>query len=83
MAAAASCRKMQLRIRTKKTKASSQLLGYMLGNALYDAYLKGRVTRGMLRRCSWFIWKSRAKPKKRIGKSPRKFAATARNSQPR
>ena len=34
----------------KKTEASSQLLGYMLGNALYDAYLKGRVTRGMLRR---------------------------------
>ncbi len=33
-----------------KTEASSQLLGYMLGNALYDAYLKGRVTRGMLRR---------------------------------
>ncbi len=37
----------------KKTEASSQLLGYMLGNALYDAYLKGRVTRGMLRR--WFL----------------------------
>jgi Haem-binding uptake, Tiki superfamily, ChaN len=34
----------------KKTEASSQLLGYMLGNALYDAYLKGRVTRSMLRR---------------------------------
>jgi hypothetical protein len=34
----------------RKTEASSQLLGYMLGNALYDAYLKGRVTRGMLRR---------------------------------
>jgi uncharacterized iron-regulated protein len=34
----------------KKTEASSQLLGYMLGNALYDAYLKGRVSRGMLRR---------------------------------
>ncbi len=38
----------------KKTEASSQLLGYMLGNALYDAYLKGRVTRGMLRR--WFLF---------------------------
>ncbi len=35
---------------TRKTEASSQLLGYMLGNALYDAYLKGRVTRSMLRR---------------------------------
>ncbi len=34
----------------KKTEASSQLLGYMLGNALYEAYLKGRVSRGMLRR---------------------------------
>jgi uncharacterized iron-regulated protein len=34
----------------KKTEASSQLLGYMLGNALYDAYLKGRVSRGLLRR---------------------------------
>src|SRR5713226_3220097 len=34
----------------KKTEESSRLLGYMLGNALYDAYLKGRVTRGMLRR---------------------------------
>jgi uncharacterized iron-regulated protein len=34
----------------RKTEASSQLLGYMLGNALYDAYLKGRVSRGMLRR---------------------------------
>jgi hypothetical protein len=34
----------------KKSEASSQLLGYMLGNALYDAYLKGRVTRSMLRR---------------------------------
>ncbi len=37
----------------KKAEASSRLLGYMLGNALYDAYLKGRVTRGMLRR--WFL----------------------------
>jgi hypothetical protein len=35
---------------SRTTRASSQLLGYMLGNALYDAYLKGRVTRGMLRR---------------------------------
>src|SRR5579862_646963 len=34
----------------KKTEASSRLLGYMLGNALYDAYLKGRVARSMLRR---------------------------------
>jgi hypothetical protein len=34
----------------RKTEASSRLLGYMLGNALYDAYLKGRVPRGMLRR---------------------------------
>ena len=38
----------------KKTEASSQLLGYMLGNALYDAYLKGRVSRGMLRRLFLF-----------------------------
>jgi hypothetical protein len=34
----------------KKFDASSQLLGYMLGNALYDAYLEGRVTPTMLRR---------------------------------
>jgi Haem-binding uptake, Tiki superfamily, ChaN len=34
----------------KRTQASSQLLGYMLGNALYDSYLKGRVPRSMLRR---------------------------------
>ncbi len=34
----------------RKAEASSRLLGYMLGNALYDAYLKGRVSRGMLRR---------------------------------
>jgi hypothetical protein len=34
----------------RTTEASSQLLGYMLGNALYDAYLKGRVSRGVLRR---------------------------------
>lgn len=33
-----------------RTEASAQLLGYMLGNALYDAYLKGRVPRAMLRR---------------------------------
>ena len=38
----------------KKIDSSAQLLGYMLGNALYDAYLKGRVTRGMLRR--WFLF---------------------------
>lgn len=37
----------------KRAEASSRLLGYMLGNALYDAYLKGRVTRSMLRR--WFL----------------------------
>ena len=37
----------------KKTEASSQLLGYMMGNALYEAYLKGRVGRSMLRR--WFL----------------------------
>ena len=37
----------------KKAEASSRLLGYMLGNALYDAYLKGRITRAMLRR--WFL----------------------------
>ena len=29
----------------RKAEASSRLLGYMLGNALYDAYLKGRVPR--------------------------------------
>ena len=34
----------------RNTEASSQLLGYMLGDALYEAYLKGRVTRSMLRR---------------------------------
>jgi hypothetical protein len=34
----------------RKAEASSRLLGYMLGNALYDAYLKGRVPRGTLRR---------------------------------
>ncbi|MBZ5597777.1 MAG: ChaN family lipoprotein [Acidobacteriia bacterium] len=34
----------------KKFDASSQLLGYMLGNAVYDAYLEGRVTTSMLRR---------------------------------
>jgi len=34
----------------RKAEASTQLLGYMLGNALYEAYLKGRVTRAMLRR---------------------------------
>jgi Haem-binding uptake, Tiki superfamily, ChaN len=34
----------------KKMESSAQLLGYMLGDALYDAYLKGRVPRSMLRR---------------------------------
>jgi hypothetical protein len=34
----------------KKIESSAQLLGYMLGNALYEAYLKGRVPRSMLRR---------------------------------
>ena len=34
----------------KKIECSAQLLGYMMGNALYEAYLKGRVPRGMLRR---------------------------------
>jgi hypothetical protein len=33
-----------------KIESSAQLLGYMLGDALYDAYLKGRVPRSMLRR---------------------------------
>ncbi len=37
----------------KKIESSTQLLGYMLGNALYEAYLKGRVPRTMLRR--WFL----------------------------
>src|SRR5229473_167104 len=34
----------------KKIDSSAQLLGYMLGDALYEAYLKGRVPRSMLRR---------------------------------
>jgi hypothetical protein len=34
----------------KKTETTAQLLGYMLGDALYEAYLKGRVSRTMLRR---------------------------------
>jgi hypothetical protein len=34
----------------KKIECSAQLLGYMMGNALYEAYLKGRVPRSMLRR---------------------------------
>jgi hypothetical protein len=34
----------------RKIESSAQLLGYMLGDALYDAYLKGRVPRSMLRR---------------------------------
>ncbi len=33
-----------------KIDSSAQLLGYMLGDALYEAYLKGRVSRSMLRR---------------------------------
>ena len=37
----------------RKIESSTQLLGYMLGNALYEAYLKGRVPRSMLRR--WFL----------------------------
>src|SRR4029077_1299525 len=37
----------------KKIESSTRLLGYMLGNALYEAYLKGRVPRSMLRR--WFL----------------------------
>jgi hypothetical protein len=36
--------------RGKEFEASTELLGYMLGNALYDAYLKGRVKPGTLRR---------------------------------
>jgi uncharacterized iron-regulated protein len=34
----------------KKMDSSAQWLGYMLGDALYEAYLKGRVSRSMLRR---------------------------------
>jgi len=37
----------------RKIECSAQLLGYMMGNALYEAYLKGRVPRSMLRR--WFL----------------------------
>ncbi len=33
--------------------------------------------------CFWSTWKSRARRKKRIGKSPRKFAAMARSCRPR
>jgi uncharacterized iron-regulated protein len=36
--------------RGKEFEASTELLGYMLGNALYDAYLQGRVKPGTLRR---------------------------------
>jgi hypothetical protein len=36
--------------RGKELEASTELVGYMLGNALYDAYLKGRVKPGTLRR---------------------------------
>ena len=48
-AAAANCRRASDSDR-KKIDSSAQLLGYMLGDALYDAYLKGRVSRSMLRR---------------------------------
>jgi uncharacterized iron-regulated protein len=34
----------------KTIDSSAQLLGYMLGDALYEAYLKGRASRSMLRR---------------------------------
>jgi len=33
----------------KKIDSSAQLLGYLLGDALYEAYLKGRVSRSMVR----------------------------------
>ena len=36
--------------RGKEFEASTELLGYMLGNALYDSYLQGRVKPGTLRR---------------------------------
>jgi heme-binding uptake protein ChaN (Tiki superfamily) len=36
--------------RVKEFEASTELLGYMLGNALYDSYLQGRVKPGTLRR---------------------------------
>jgi len=36
--------------RGKEFEASAELLGYMLGNALYEAYLRGRVRPGTLRR---------------------------------
>jgi uncharacterized iron-regulated protein len=34
----------------KTIDSGAQLLGYMLGDALYEAYLKGRASRSMLRR---------------------------------
>ena len=37
-------------IEGRSFEAGTELLGYMLGNALYDAYLEGRVTRPALRR---------------------------------
>jgi len=37
-------------VRGKEFEASTELLGYMLGNALYDAYLRGRLKPGTLRR---------------------------------
>jgi uncharacterized iron-regulated protein len=36
--------------RRKRFDASTQLLGYMLGNALYEAYLQGKMSRSALRR---------------------------------
>lgn len=36
--------------RRKQFDASAELLGYMLGNALYDAYLEGSVSTAALRR---------------------------------
>ena len=39
----------------------------MLGNALYDAYLKGELREACCGGCFWFIWKSRAEPKKLSG----------------
>jgi hypothetical protein len=36
--------------RGREFEASTELLGYMLGNALYDGYLNGRVKPGTLRR---------------------------------
>ena len=49
-APAASCCDEAPESERKKIESSAQLLGYMLGDALYEAYLKGRVPRSMLRR---------------------------------